>query len=232
MKNILCIIPARSGSKGLPDKNIKEFRRHPLLSWSITQALHSKHYMKIVVSTDSEQYAKIARKYGAEVPFIRPSEISGDLSTDYECIKHCVEWLEKNEKYTPDIILQLRPTQPCRNIETINKCLDIFIENLDNYDSLRTVIKIDKSPYKMYQIDTNNNKLIPLFNEFKDIKEPYNQCRQILPECYLHNGYIDILKIETLKNGSISGNNIYPYLMNKDEDIDIDTLEDWKKAEL
>ena len=78
----------------------------------------------------------------------------------------------------------------------------------------------------------NNNKLIPLFNEFKDIKEPYNQCRQILPECYLHNGYIDILKIETLKNGSISGKNIYPYLMNKNEDIDIDTIEDWKKAEL
>ena len=77
-----------------------------------------------------------------------------------------------------------------------------------------------------------NNKLLPLFNEFNEIKEPYNQCRQILPECYLHNGYIDILKIETLKNGSISGSNIYPYLMNKNEDIDIDTLEDWKKAEL
>ena len=233
MKKILCIIPARSGSKGLPNKNIKEFKGHPLLSWSIKQALQSKYKMKIIVSTDSEHYAKIAKKYGAEVPFLRPKELSDDLSTDYECIKHCIEWLEKNETYIPDIILHLRPTQPCRNVETINTCLDIFIKNIDNYDSLRTVIKIDKSPYKMYQIDNNNNKkLIPLFNEFKGIKEPYNQCRQILPDCYLHNGYIDILKIETLKNGSISGKNIYPYLMNKEENIDIDTLEDWKNAEL
>lgn len=232
MKNILCIIPARSGSKGLPDKNIKDFKGHPLLSWSIKQALQSKYKMKIVVSTDSDKYAQIAIKYGAEVPFLRPPEISADLSSDYECIKHCVEWLEKNEKYIPDIILQLRPTQPCRNIETINQCLDIFIENIDNYDSLRTVIKIDKSPYKMYQIDNNNNKLIPLFHELNGVKEPYNQCRQILPECYLHNGYIDILKIETLENESVSGNNIFPYVMNKDEIIDIDTLDDWIKAVL
>lgn len=230
MKNILCIIPARSGSKGLPHKNIKDFKGHPLLSWSIMQALQSKYKMKIVVSTDSNTYAQIAIKYGAEVPFLRPEEISGDLSNDYECIKHCVEWLEKNENFEPDIILQLRPTQPCRKIETINKCLDIFIENIENYDSLRTVIKIDKSPYKMYQVI--DNKLVPLFDELNGIKEPYNQCRQILPECYLHNGYIDILKIETLKNGSISGIKIYPYLMNKVEDIDIDTLEDWNKAEL
>jgi CMP-N,N'-diacetyllegionaminic acid synthase len=230
MKNILCIIPARSGSKGLPHKNIKIFKGHPLLSWSIMQALQSKYKMKIVVSTDSDIYAQIAIKYGAEVPFLRPKEISNDLSNDYECIKHCVEWLEKNETYIPDIILQLRPTQPCRNIETINNCLDIFIENIDIYDSLRTIIKFDKSPYKMYQII--NNKLIPLFNELNGIKEPYNQCRQILPECYLHNGYIDILKIETLKKGNVSGDNIYPYLMNKNEDIDIDTLKDWNKAEL
>jgi len=230
MKNILCIIPARCGSKGLPDKNIKDFKGHPLLSWSIMQALQSKYKMKIVVSTDSNTYAQIAIKYGAEVPFLRPEKISGDLSNDYECIKHCVDWFEENENYVPDIILQLRPTQPCRNIETINKCLDIFIENIDKYDSLRTVIKIDKSPYKMYQV--TDNKLVPLFDELNGIKEPYNQCRQILPDCYLHNGYIDILKIETLKNGSISGIKIYPYLMDDCDNIDIDTLEDWKKAEL
>jgi len=228
MKKILCIIPARSGSKGLPDKNIKEFNGHPLLSWSIKQALESKYNMKIIVSTDSNKYAQIAIKYGAEVPFLRPKNISDDLSTDYECIKHSIEWLEEYEKYIPDIIIQLRPTQPCRNVETINNCLDIFIENIANYDSLRTVIKIDKSPYKMYHIDNKN--LIPLFQECNGLKEPYNQCRQILPECYLHNGYVDIIKIETLKNGSISGNNIYPYLMDKTEDIDIDTINDWNKS--
>ena len=85
---ILCIIPARSGSKGIPHKNIKNLCGKPLLSWSIEQAQKSKHYMRIIVTTDSEEYAEIARKYGAETPFIRPKEISQDLSTDLEFIQH------------------------------------------------------------------------------------------------------------------------------------------------
>ena len=113
---ILCIIPARSGSKGIPDKNIKLFRGLPLLAWSIKQAEECKYKMRIIVSTDSTEYQKIAIKHGAEAPFLRPKSISGDLSTDYECIKHCVNWLKVNENYNPNIILQLRPTQPCRKV--------------------------------------------------------------------------------------------------------------------
>ena len=226
---ILCIIPARSGSKGIPHKNIKLFHDKPLLGWSISQAEQSKYDMRIIVSTDSQQYATIANNYGAETPFLRPSEISQDLSTDYECIKHCLDWLKKNENYIPDIVLQLRPTQPLRKIETINKCIDIFIENRNNYDSLRTVIEFEKSPYKMYNIV--DNQLLPLFNEINNIKEPYNQCRQILPKTYLHNGYIDIFNADIINNNTISGLNIYPYVMNKNDVIDIDTYDDWIKAE-
>ena len=98
---ILCIIPARSGSKGIVDKNIMDFKGKPLLSWSIEQAQQSKYSknMKIIVSTDSEKYAEISKRYGAQVPFIRPTNISGDMSTDFECIKHCVDWLKENENY-------------------------------------------------------------------------------------------------------------------------------------
>jgi len=222
--NILCIIPARSGSKGIPNKNIIDFKGKPMIAWSILQAQKCKYKMKIIVSTDSSEYAKIANQYGAETPFLRPSEISGDLSTDYECINHCIKWLNNNQNYNPDIILHLRPTQPCRKVEDINKCLELFIHHRDKYDSLRTVIPIDKSPYKMYLID--DNQLNPLFVNYKNINEPYNQCRQILPVCYLHNGYIDILNSNIVSRGTISGNSIYPYVMNKNDNIDIDYIDD------
>ena len=223
---ILCIIPARSGSKGLPHKNIMDFKGKPLLSWSIEHAQQSKYSnnIKIIVSTDSEKYAEISKQYGAEAPFIRPENISGDISTDFECIKHCVDWLKENENYEPDIILHLRPTQPCRKIEHVNKAIEIFINQREKYDSLRSVIPVEKSPYKMYSI--NNEELAPLFNEVSNIKEPYNQARQLLPQCYLHNGYIDILNADILKNDTISGSRIYPFVMDIDNNIDIDEKKD------
>ena len=225
MEKILCIIPARSGSKGIKNKNIKMYNGKPLLQWSVEQALNSKYKMKIIVSTDSEEYKNIALQSGAEVPFLRPIEISGDLSTDYECFDHCVEWLNKNENYVPDIILHLRPTSPTRKINDIDNALKIFIETRHLYDSLRSVIEIDKSPYKMYNVC--DDKLVPLFKNVENIKEPFNQCRQILPKAYLHNGYIDIFNCKILKNNSISGENIYPYVMNDNDNIDIDLLKDW-----
>ena len=228
---ILCLIPARSGSKGIPHKNIKKLGGIPLLNWSINQAKSCKYAncIRIIVSTDSEEYAEIAKKGGAEVPFLRPESISADLSTDYEFISHSLSFLRENEKYIPDIVLQLRPTQPLRKVSDIDKCLDIFIENYDEYDSLRTVVPFEKSPFKMYTI--KDNQLTPLFNEVNKIKEPYNQCRQILPQTFLHNGYIDIIKASIIKDGVLSGEKIYAYLMDKNDTIDIDTLEDWEKAE-
>ena len=232
---ILCLIPARSGSKGILDKNIKILNGKPLIAHSIEQAKETTYYknkqMRIVVTTDSEKYANIAKEYGAEIPVLRPSEISQDLSTDFEFMKHMVDYLKETENYNPDIILQLRPTQPIRKIEDINKCLDLFIENFKDYDSLRTVVPYEKSPFKMYEV--KNNILTPLFKTLKVddniIVEPYNQCRQLLPQTYLHNGYVDILKPYLLNDNKISGENIYPYIMNKEDTIDIDTLEDWNK---
>ena len=168
---ILCLIPARSGSKGIPDKNIKILDGKPLMAHSIYQAEKSRFrdYMRIIVTTDSEKYATIAQAYGAECPFLRPSSISQDLSTDLEFMKHAVQWLSENENYNPDIILQLRPTQPRRKVEDIDNCLEKFIENFEDYDSLRTVVEFDKSPYKMYRI-INDNDLVPLFNSVDSIK--------------------------------------------------------------
>ena len=227
---ILCIIPARSGSKSLSHKNIRELNGKPMLAWSIEQAKASQFasQMRVVVSTDSEEYAEIAREFGAEVPFLRPAEISGDLSTDHEFLSHAVSWFRENENYVPDIILQLRPTSPTRKVQDIDDCLNTFMQNIDNYDSLRSVIPFEKSPYKMYTAD--GNVLTPLFAEVNGIPEPYNQCRQVLPQCYLHNGYIDILKTSLLERGTISGENIYPFVMSPEDNVDIDTEKDLQRA--
>ena len=132
------------------------------------------------------------------------------------------------ENYKPDFILQLRPTYPTRKVEIIDDCIEKFIANRNEYDSLRTVVPMEKSPYKMYKIENNN--LMPLFKsvEFNSqtILEPYNHCRQNLPEVYLHNGYIDILNTNIVKENTISGNKIYPYVMSEDEIHDIDNLKD------
>ena len=266
---ILALIPARGGSKGIKNKNIKLFKEKPLIYWSINIAKKCKYINRIICSTDSEVIASIAKQSGAEVPFLRPKEISDDLSTDLEFTEHCLNYLKEKENYKPDIIVHLRPTYPTRKLKILNETIDIFIKNINNYDSLRTVIKFEKSPFKMYTV--NNNKLIPLFksisintnntnntnnnnnntnnnkdNNNKDnnnnnktdnkidniIYEPYNRCRQELPETYLHNGYIDIIKYNTITvKKSVTGDNIYPYLMDKNEYHDIDTTEDWIKAE-
>jgi len=224
MVEILCIIPARSGSKGIKNKNIMDYNGKPLLAWSIEQAQKCDYKMRIIVSTDSQEYANIALTYGAEVPFLRPHEISTDLSNDFEFINHCVNWLKINENYKCDIILQLRPTSPRRKIEDINKALKLFIENRDNFHSLRSVIPFEKSPYKMYKVVNNN--LLPLFKSIDNIYEPYNEARQILPQCYLHNGYIDILNTSILNENTISGKNILPFIMEQNDNLDIDVISD------
>ena len=227
---VLALIPARGGSKGIKMKNIKEFRGKPLIYWSIKLALDCKVVNRVIVSTDNENIKRVAEECGADVPFLRPKEISGDLSTDYEFIKHCLDYLKENGEDEPDIIVQLRPTYPTRKLDILNETLDIFIKELDKYDSLRTVYEMEKSPYKMYNIE--DGELKPLFQEVKGIKEPYNQCRQLLPKTYIHNGYIDLIKTEIVeKKFSITGDRIYPYLMSKEEYHDIDTEEDWKDAE-
>lgn len=233
---ILYLIPARSGSKGIIHKNIKLFKGKPLITWSIKQAISSSHTQsklghecRTIVSTDSREYALIANKYNAETPFIRPPEISTDTSTDYEFMIHAIHNL-RLEDWVPDMIVHLRPTQPIRSVSLIDTTIETFIKNYDKYSSLRTVSILNKSPFKSYTIQ--NNILKPLFPSYNTITEPYNVGRQMLPQCFLHNGYIDITKSSTLiRDKSVTGNKIYPYVIDKEDFIDIDTQDDFLKAQ-
>ena len=232
MKSVVVLIPCRSGSKTLLDKNIKLYRGLPLFVHSIkvAQELFSNKEFPIYVSTDSFEYQKIAIQYGAKAPFLRPSEISGDLSTDLDVFHHFLEYYITEHQQYPDLIIHLRPTYPNRTKELLKSTLNTLLDNYDDYDSLRTVIPLDKSLFKMYYIE--NNRLCPSYKTFNGIDEPYNQPRQILPCTYLHNGSVDIIKSKTiLEQNSMTGHKIFPYIMNKDELYDIDTLEDFVKSE-
>ena len=236
---IISLIPARSGSKGIPNKNIKLLNNEPLIAYSIKTSLNSSFINETIVTTDSQEIADIAMSYGASVPFLRPSDISQDKSLDIEFVNHYIKWIKKTNNKIPDIIVQLRPTYPIRDNDFLDYCIQTFVNNYEKYDSLRTVIEFDKSPFKMYTIEDNFNdnilekNLRPVIppSEYMFIQDPQNMCRQDLPKTYLHNGCIDIFKTSILKENTISGNNVYPIIMNKNENYDIDTLYDWNKTE-
>ena len=158
MKDVIAIIPARSGSKGVPDKNIKQIAGKPLMAYSIAAALKSNVINRVIVSTDSEEYACIARGCGAEVPFLRPSNVSGDLATDTQFFKHAIDWLRENEGFVPKYFAHLRPTTPIRNPQIIDDALISFIDS--DFTALRSVHKMSESSYKTLEII--NGGLSPL----------------------------------------------------------------------
>ena len=228
---IVALIPARSGSKTIKHKNIKLYKEIPLIGHSIKIGLECPYIQDVYVSTDSKVYQDIAINLGALVTPLRSSDISNDLSPDIDVFKFFIKmFLDKNE-IIPDIIIHLRPTYPNRDIEILNDCIKKFIENYDSYDSLRTVIPLKKTPYKMYHI-SEDDRLIPIIKNYDYLIEPFNQSRQHFPETYLHNGYIDIVKTEIIINYDLlSGTKIFPYIMSENEIDDIDDLTDFNKSE-
>jgi CMP-N-acetylneuraminic acid synthetase len=221
--NIISIIPARGGSKGIPKKNIIEVEGKPLIAYSIEAAKNSALIDRIIVSTDSKEIAEVSKKYGAEVPFIRPSELAQDHTPTYPVIKHAVEWLQEKENYKPELIVILEPTFPLRTSEEIDKAIKL-IRSDDKADSLRGVIEPFQNPYKMWKL--KDNYLEPLI---KEGERTYEKPRQTLNKVYWQNGHIYISKYETImEKGNIHGEKILPYILNEDKFIDVDTEEDLK----
>ena len=191
---VLAIIPARAGSKGLLHKNVRLLGGHPLLSYSIAAGSLCKIIDRVIVSTDSAEYSRIAVKYGAEVPFLRPLSLAGDKSTDDEFFRHAFEWLEKNENYVPDLVVHLRPTTPLREISVIQNAV-AFMEKNNHSTSLRSASKTHLTPYKMFR--ENKGYMVPFLN-FEGVQEFYNLPRQHFEDAYIPNGYVDILRPKIL----------------------------------
>lgn len=220
MKN-LAFIPARSGSKGLPDKNIKLLHGKPLIVYAIEAAIESELFEDIVVSTDSEKYAAIALEYGANVPFLRSSELSGDLIATWDVVK---DYLTKSEeKY--DTVMVLQPTSPLRKSQDIKNAFSIMNEK--NADSVISICECEHPPLWANTLPNDDS-----LNGF--IKDEANRPRQELDTYYRLNGAIYLVKCDALYLGEgfeLYGNNSYALKMSKESSVDIDGEMDFILAE-
>ena len=230
MTEILALIPARGGSKGILRKNIRLFAGYPLIAWSIAAAKQSKLVTRIVVSTDDEEIAAVAREWGAETPFLRPIELAQDKTTDLPVFEHALKWLEDVEGYRPDLIVQLRPTSPIRPRTMVDDAIRILLEHEDA-DCVRGVVPAGQNPFKMWRFNGEGKPLNPLL-KVDGIDEPYNAPRQILPPVYWQTGHMDAIRDTTItQKKSLTGDVIYPLLIDPRYTVDIDTLTDWAKYE-
>ncbi|GAP40284.1 acylneuraminate cytidylyltransferase [Flexilinea flocculi] len=228
---VLAIIPARGGSKGIPGKNIKNFAGFPLIAYSIAAAKQSKYVTRTIVSTDDEKIAAVAREWGAETPFLRPAEFATDHSLDLPVFRHALQWLKDHEGYVPDIVLQLRPTSPVRPLHLVDEAVQILLDHPEA-DSVRGVVPSNENPYKMWKIDPVSGAMSGLI-PIDGLAEPYNAPRQILPPTYWQTGHIDAIRPErTFMAGDLmSGKVIFPIMIDPAFTVDIDTLADWIRYE-
>ena len=222
---IITIIPARGGSKSLPKKNILSLNGKPLLCYSVDYSLRSQLVTSTVVSTDSQEIADIAKSSGASVPFLRPGEHARDDTRDYPVIRHALDFFEGQGQIF-DLYVLLRPTSPLRPSGLIEKALEILEDNVDA-TSVRSMARIKEHPYRVWR--QNDDKSVCGFIETE--VEPYNIPRQELPELLFQTGDIEVIRRETIINGSISGQYVYPLIIDHEDMIDIDSQSDFDRAE-
>lgn len=225
---ILAFIPARAGSKRVSNKNILPLEGKPLISYTIEAAKKARLVTRVLVSTDSEEIASVSRSFGAEVPFLRPAEISQSDSTEMQFFIHALDWLAEHEGYIPDLIVLLYPTSPFRKPESIDKAIETILAHPEA-DSLRSVRLCNEHPYKMWV--TESEYLQP-FVKTADLNS-HTLSYQLLPTVYIQNASIYITKPRTIREkGSPTGNVIVPFIMDEVESVDINTPLDFKFAEM
>jgi len=228
MSEVLALIPARGGSKSIPRKNIRPFAGHPLIAYSIAAGRAAATITRVIVSTDDEQIAEVSRQYGAETPFMRPEEFSQDHTPDLPVFQHALRWLAEHEGYQPEIVVQLRPTSPLRRVMHIDQAVYHLLEQ-PQADAVRTVCVPFQNPFKMWRI-APDGFMLPLIET--QHPEPYNLPRQELPEVYWQTGYVDVAWADTiLDKNSMTGERILPLVIDSSEWIDIDSPDDWWRAE-
>ena len=225
-KNILGLIPARSGSKGLPRKNIKPLLGKPLIARTIEQALVSKYLNRVVVSTDDKEIAEISIKYGAEVPFVRPKELAEDDAKGIDVVLHAIDWFKEDDKQKKyDLIMLLQPTSPLRTTEDIDKAIELLF--LKKAKAIVSVCEVDHHPLWA--------NTLPKDGCMKDFirQEIMNKNRQELPKFYRLNGAIYLAYCNYIKEQeSFFGEKTFAYIMPRERSIDIDDEIDFKLAQI
>jgi CMP-N,N'-diacetyllegionaminic acid synthase len=223
-KKILAIVPARAGSKGLPGKNVKSLLGKPLVGWSIDAGKNSKYIDDLIVSTDSEEIASQSREFGAEVPFIRPSEFSTDTASSIDVILHSVDWLAEHKR-NYEIVVLLEPTSPLRETVDIDQAIELMHEH-----SATSVVSIccTESMHPMFMFHLNSNGILSPFSG----NHPNNLRRQDINPIYFIDGTIYCSSIETLKfNRGFYHEKTYGYVVPKWKSLEIDDDDDFVMVE-
>lgn len=223
-KRILALIPARSGSKGVLNKNILNFGGHPLLAWSIQAAIRTPEITDIVASTDSLEYKKIAESYGAQVPFLRPKCFAEDHSSDFEFVDHALEYFARRGVEF-DFIVHLRPTTPIRDPKILSNAIQRFVMCNSSRTALRSLHETSESMYKGFEI-AKDGTLLTIFDKNSDV-DGANAPRQKFPRTYIANGYVDILRTGFVRQHKrIHGSNVESFITPMA--LELDTLADVK----
>ncbi len=226
VERILALVPARSQSKRIPSRNLREIGGKPLMARAIEQARACPLIDRVIVSTDSARYADIARSFRAEVPFLRPAEISGDQSTELECFRHALLWLAENEGRVPEVIVHVRPTYPNRTRHQIEDAILLLLDHPD-WDSVRSVAPAPVSPYRMWfaRPDGSMEPVVLDGAMHRARGEPTGT----LPPTYVGNGCVDVIRARTiLEKHSMAGDRVGALVMN--ENREIESMEDFRAA--
>jgi CMP-N,N'-diacetyllegionaminic acid synthase len=206
MDSTVAIIPARGGSKGIPNKNIVKLAGKPLIVHSIEYSLRCSHIKRTLVSTDDPKIAAVARQSGAEVPFMRPSKLAQDDTPDIPVFAHALEWLLEHENNLPELVVHLRPTTPLRPSGLIERGLQMMLED-PQADCVRSVSEPPHTPYKMWQ---TKGKYMKPFLQVNN-EESFNWPRQKLPQVLCHNGLLDVIRTSTiLEKNTMTGKRVLP----------------------
>lgn len=228
-QEVLAVIPARGGSKGVPRKNIRPLAGKPLIAHTIEAALNSKNIHRVIVSTDDSEIAEVARENGAEVPFLRPEEFATDTATSLSVIQHAISWFSKHKSYRPAALAILSPTSPLRTVAQIEATINLLWST--KHDSALTICSVQDHPYFIYeqQQDGSLSELVSLAN--KPLR------RQELPVYYTHSQAVVVSRYDYLKNCGkhqpiFNFQSMAGYCIDRDSALDIDTLDDFHAAEI
>lgn len=226
---VVALIPARSGSRRVPGKNLRPLGDHPLIAYTIAAARRSGVFARILVSTDDPRYAEVARHYGAEAPFLRPAAMAGATSPDIDWVRHALAWL-RDDGATPEAFSILRPTSPCRTPSTIQRAWAAFVAGGACFDSLRAVERCRQHPGKMWI--ARDGRLLPLLPFDTDGVPWHSSQYAALPEVWVQNGSLEIAWVRVAEaQQSIAGAAILPFMTEAYEGFDINEPDDWDRLE-
>lgn len=233
MADVLAVIPARGGSKGLPRKNVLELQGHPLLAYAIAAGIQAHEVTRTVCSTDDIEIKKHAQAYGAEVPFLRPSSIAQDASPDLPLFLHVLQWFDEHQNWNPEIIVHLRPTSPIRFPGQVDAAIKLLLANPEA-TSVRAVCPSPCTPYKMWRPGSQKNEAPGFMEPLLDlpgIAEPFNRPRQELPMVWWQTGSLDVIRASTILGGSMTGKRVLPLVTDQKFAVDIDSELGFRVAE-